>query len=303
MIVYRELSTLEADLGVPAKTLYALSNHLDAHYRTVRIPKSDGSFRTLSVPDDILKLVQRKILQVLLRDAPVSPYAMAYRYGSSVLKNARPHVGRPMLLKLDIRRFFDSILYATVKEKVFPAERFSEPIRILLSILCYHKEGLPQGAPTSPAISNAILYDFDCTVGEWCREHAIYYTRFCDDMCFSGKFDQDEVIQFVEAQLKTMHLSLNRRKTKLAVTGSRKAVTGVVVNEKPNAAVEYRRKLRQELFFCKKFGIPAHLQRRGLTVPPEKYRQRLLGQVNFVLSITPESKEFQSYREWLKNSV
>lgn len=145
MIVYRELSSLERDLGIRASTLYAVSNTVERHYHTVSLPKRDGSCRLLSVPDPQLKRIQRRIAQVLLAPMPVSPYAMAYRYGASVVRNAAQHVGRPAVLKLDIRHFFDSILYASVKEAAFPAEIYGEPLRILLTILCYHREGASAG--------------------------------------------------------------------------------------------------------------------------------------------------------------
>ena len=101
MIVYRELKTLGKDLGFPVKTLYALSNNLDKHYRGVSIPKRDGTMRKLSVPDFILKSVQRSIVINILAYYPVSRFACAYRYGASVQKNARPHIGKKKLLKLD----------------------------------------------------------------------------------------------------------------------------------------------------------------------------------------------------------
>ena len=85
---------------------------------------------------------------------PISPYATAYRPGGGVRRNALPHCGQEQLLKLDIRRFFDSVRYTQLKETVFPAAVYAEKLRVLLSILCYSKEGLPQGAPTSPAIAN-----------------------------------------------------------------------------------------------------------------------------------------------------
>ena len=100
-----------------------------------------------------------------------------------------------MILKLDIRQFFDHVTYALVKNKVFTEDRFSDANRILLSILCTYDEALPQGAPTSPMISNILLKDFDEMIGEWCREKKIVYTRYCDDMTFSGDpFDEKEVI-------------------------------------------------------------------------------------------------------------
>ena len=167
MIVYKELASIEQDLGFSAKTLYALSNNIEKHYHTVLIPKRDGSKRKLSVPDLILKMVQRSIADTLLTQYPVSKYACAYKCGSSVQQNARPHVGKKKLLKLDIDGFFDHILYSQVKDKVFFEEKYAPPIRTLLTMLCYYRESLPQGAPTSPAITNIIMYDFDEAVGDF----------------------------------------------------------------------------------------------------------------------------------------
>ena len=153
--------------------MYGLSNNLEKHYHTVCIPKSDGSQRKLSVPDLILKSVQKSIADHLLIQYPISKYAKAYKVGSSVQKNARPHVGKKKVLKLDIEGFFDHIWYSQVKDKVFNQEKYSEPIRVLLTMLCYYKDSLPQGAPTSPAITNIIMYDFDETVGAFCNEKSI----------------------------------------------------------------------------------------------------------------------------------
>ena len=140
MIVYRELSSLEHDLGVSAKTLYAVSNDLSKHYRKVSLPKKSGGVRNLSVPDEILKSIQKRITEVLLVHMPVSGYATAYRFGSSTLRNAKHHVGKQVVMKLDILHFFDSIRYSTVKDNVFSADVYAEPLRILLTMLCYHKD-------------------------------------------------------------------------------------------------------------------------------------------------------------------
>ena len=164
MIVYRELSSLVHDLGFPAKTLYGLSNQIAKHYHQASLPKASGGIRSLHVPDKALKAVQRRINEVLLAPEPISPYATAYRAGCSTRINAMLHVNKPMLVKLDILHFFDSIIYPLVKEKVFPADRYSEANRILLTILCTYHEAVPQGAPTSPAISNIIMRDFDDTI-------------------------------------------------------------------------------------------------------------------------------------------
>ncbi len=299
MIVYRELSSLERDLGVPVKTLYAVSNSLNRHYRTVQIPKKSGGLRKLSVPDEILKKIQRRITDVLLVHMPISRYASAYRFGGTTLKNARPHVGKPLLLKLDILHFFDSIRYSAVKDAAFPPEIYAGNIRILLAMLCYYKDALPQGAPSSPAITNILLFEFDETVGSWCRERGIVYTRYCDDMTFSGDFAPREVISFVREELRKLGFLLNEQKTHIQRAGQRQSVTGIVVNEKPNVSAACRRKLRQEVYYCRRFGVAGHLRQIGLEMSEEAYLTRLLGKVNYVLQVSPDDCNMKAARQWL----
>jgi len=302
MIVYRELSSLEQDLGIRAKTLYALSNNLARHYRRVEIPKRDG-MRCLHVPDKILKTVQHRIAQTLLPLIPVSRYATAYHYGSRTTRNAAVHIGQPMVLTLDIRNFFDSVRYIQVKNLAFPPEIYAEPLRILLSMLCYFEDGLPQGAPTSPAISNIILRDFDEAVGQFCAARTIRYTRYCDDMTFSGNFDADELKKFVAAELNRRGFCLNFEKTRLRRTGTRQSVTGIVVNQKLSVPAEYRRELRKTLYYCQKYGVSEHLTRIGLDCDPKAYVQKLLGKVNYILQVSPDDTAMQQAKAWLQKQM
>jgi len=302
MIVYRELSSLERDLGISAKTLYAVSNNISKHYHKAKLPKKSGGYRNLSVPDEVMKAIQRQISEVLLIHMPVSRYAKAYRFGSSTLRNAKHHVGKQVVLKLDILHFFDSVRYSTVKDKVFPEEIYAEPLRILLTMLCYHKDALPQGAPSSPAITNIILYEFDELVGQWCRERGIAYTRYCDDMTFSGDFNPAEVIRFVRLELKKLGFLLNEQKNRIQRLGQQQTVTGIVVNEKLSIPADYRRKLRQELYYCRKFGIQEHLQKIGLEIPEDTYRMQLLGKVNYVLQLHPDDRDMLEAKKWLQQS-
>ena len=303
MIVYKELSSIETDLGIKARTLYAVSNSLDRHYRQVRLEKHDGSFRLLSVPDPVLKIIQKKITLVLLSQVEVSPYATAYRPGGSTAANALPHVKKDVVLKLDIHHFFDNILYSDVKEKAFPPEKYSEPIRVLLSMLCYYNDGLPQGAPSSPAISNIVMKDFDERVGAWCENHGVNYTRYCDDLTFSGNFDYDEVARFVTDELRKEGFFLNAKKTHVARNTSKQTVTGLVVNKKLNVPTAYRRAIRQEIYFCRKYGVEEHLRRSGKDCTAREYISVLCGKVSYVLSVCPGNEEFVQYREYLSHEV
>ena len=301
MIVYKELASVEQDLGIPAKTLYALSNNLEKHYHNVLIPKSDGSKRKLSVPDLILKKVQRSIADNILTQYPISKYAQAYKPGASIQRNARPHVGKKKLLKLDIEGFFDHISYSRIKNAVFFEEKFSEPIRILLTMLCYYKESLPQGAPTSPAITNIMMYDFDETVGAFCNNKKIAYTRYCDDMTFSGDFDEREIITLVESELRRLGLFLKKRKTAVIPAAKRQIVTGIVVNEKLNLTKAYKKSIRQEMYYIKKFGLDEHLKKCGIS-DRQKYLLSLRGRIAFVLQTVPNDREFMEYQKFLSEA-
>ncbi len=299
MIVYREIDSLASDLDCSARALYALSNTISAHYHPARIPKGNGEYRELTVPDEQLKTVQRRIADRILCYAAISPYATAYRIGGSPLRNALPHVGQPILLKLDIRHFFDKITYPLVKEKVFPDDVFSEPNRTLLATLCCYKDCLPQGAPSSPAISNIILRDFDWAVGRWCKARDITFTRYCDDLTFSGSFDPSAVKSFVAAELRKSGFYLNEKKSVVVRNGQKKIVTGIVVNEKAGVSAAYKRKIRQEMFYCMKYGVTEHMTAARLSLSPEEYYPKLLGRVNYVLSVEPQNGAFCGYKDWL----
>ena len=303
MIIYREHSSLETDLGCSAKMLYSLSNTINSHYHETSVPKGNGEYRKLFVPDEELKAVQKKITNVILNRIELSPYATAYRFGGSPLKNAKPHAGHAMLLKLDIRHFFDKITYALVRNIVFNDRIFSESNGVLLSVLCCYKGCLPQGAPSSPAISNIIMRDFDNTVGSWCRERGITYTRYCDDMTFSGVFEPSVLKCFVSGELGKLGFFLNEKKTVCVCNGQKMSVTGIVVNQKPNVAASYRKNVRQEMYYCKKYGIRSHLEKKGNTDNETVYLRKLLGRINYVLSVDPNNSEFIGYKTRIKEKL
>ena len=301
MIVYSDLNTVASDLQIPLADLYAVSNALDAHYKNAVIPKKDGGKRVLKVPSTYLKNIQRKIAEVLLSQIPISKYATAYRYGARLKYNALPHVGKNKILKLDIDGFFDSVLYCRVKEYAFPEYKYCEKARVLLSILCYYGESLPQGAPTSPAISNIIMTEFDNTVGKFCESRGISYTRYCDDMTFSGDFDENEVTHLVKTELKKYGFFLKHSKTKVVLKGRRQSVTGIVVNEGLSVQREYKRQIRKEMYYIKKLGISTHIANCGFEKDEKGYIASLVGRVNYVLTVEPTNAEMREYFEYLKS--
>jgi len=276
----------------------------------ITIPKRDGTIRELLSPDPLLKKIQRNILYNVLEELPVSPHATAYRRGSGLLDNASPHQGQKQILKLDIRDFFGSITYLMVYRNAFPRIYYPPPVATLLAHLCCYRDCLPQGAPTSPAVSNLVMKPFDDHMGKWCGERGITYTRYCDDMTFSGDFDAGPVIRKVRSFLLSMGFELNEKKTQVSGSGKRQSVTGIVVNERPQVSREYRDKLRQELYYCRKHGVVSHLlwmnDRRYLPPEPgqvERYLNSLLGRVNYVLQVDPQNSYFMQARESVRGMI
>jgi len=288
------LITLDMSDRKKIQCLYALSRHPGRHYQTFIIPKRNGGRRTILAPDPLMKHVQRNLLKHVLAGIPVSAYATAYHRGADIVKNALPHVGQKKVLKLDLEDFFGSITSAMVYKHVFSPLVFPPAVRTLLVTLCCYEGSIPQGASTSAAISNIVMRPFDEHMGQWCAERTIQYTRYCDDMTFSGDFDEKQVKNKAENFLRVLGFTLNPDKTTLLKAHQRQTVTGVVVNQKPQTDRDYRKKVRQEVYYCRKFGAQSHFERLG-------YKESeligclhsLLGKINHILHISPQDEEFR----------
>lgn len=257
----------------------------------------------LWIPDTELAIIQRRILRNVLEERPVSSYAAAYRRGQGLKDHAECHRNQKLLVKVDIHDFFGSISWMQVYQKAFPWYLFPPSVRNLLTNLCCFREALPQGAPTSPAISNLVMASFDESMGGWCEERQISYTRYCDDMTFSGEFDPGMVIRKVSAYLEQMGMVLNRKKTRVYTRGSRQEVTGLTVNEWVQVPRFYRKKLRQEWYYCKKYGVKEHIKALSLEAEPAAYLAGLMGKVQYVLQIDPENREFLQYRKEIQEEI
>ena len=275
--------------------LYTVSNQIVTHYHPAVISKKSGGRRKLLVPDALLRTIQRNLLHHVLEEFQISEFACAYKKGTSIVDNARPHVGAKLVLKLDIQDFFDQITWILVYQNAFPGTHFPPAIRKMLTEFCCVRDRLPQGAPTSPTVSNLVMRPFDVHMGEWCREREIRYTRYCDDLTFSGVFAPEEVIRKVRGFLQVYGFELNRKKTRVLGRGNAQSVTGIVVNEKAQVSRAYRRKLRQEVYLFDRYGIKTEEGPKN----DEKERRRLLGKMRYVLSVNPEDVWFGNmYKKW-----
>lgn len=218
------------------------------HYRRFHIPKRNGGKREIHAPNDRLKRLQRRIHRRLLRRLKSHPAATAFEPGRSIADNARPHARRAVVLNIDLIEFFPSI----------PAERVYKLLRgcgwgrgasRLVTKLCTHDGVLPQGAPTSPKLSNLVNVFLDESLQDLAEQFDARYTRYADDVTFSFTSDDPQAVKSLLWNAReilywrgyTVH-----RKRKLSVRRrhQRQEVTGLVVNDRPRLPRETRRRLR-----------------------------------------------------------
>ena len=269
----------------------------DSMYRTFYVPKRTGGTRQIDAPYPELAFLQRRIARKILRTIPISAYATAYRKRARLTKNALPHTGKKYLLKIDLSDFFGSIKMTDVHSRVF-APYYPKQIGYFLSLICCKDGRLAQGAPSSPAISNIVMRCFDEPFGHWCEKRGLSYTRYCDDITISGDVPLYRAYEKASLWLNNMGFTINEKKTRFITNATRQTVTGLTVNEKISIPSDYKRKLRQELYYVSKFGIRSAAE--YLDQPDAlKYCQSLMGRVCYVLSVEPKNESFLKAKEAL----
>jgi RNA-directed DNA polymerase len=289
-------TNLSALLGYNKTYLKKAALYTDFYYRSFNIRKKNGRFRNIKEPLPSLKEIQLWILNYILYEIPVSKYAKAYIVGRSLKDNVKFHVEKEKVLSLDVEDFFPSIKRKAV-ESIFLNAGYSSNISNLLSKLCCLNETLPQGAPTSPYISNIYMNGVDESIADFCTKRKIKFTRYADDLMFSGSFNEDEVVNFVVEQLNTVGLKINVNKTKLMKRNVPQMVTGVVVNKKMQLLKNERKKIRLEMHYIKKFGLSSHLQ--FIKNTRIHYLKHIRGKINYGLYLNPRDKELLEYLEYL----
>jgi RNA-directed DNA polymerase len=269
-----------------------VSKHSDAYYRYYKIPKKNGGIRKIQEPLPNLKSIQHWILFNILYKIRSSIYAKAYIKNKGLKDNLKFHKNQKKVFSIDIENFFPNITFDKVYI-VFKNVGYSDSMSKYLSKLCCLRDTLPQGAPTSPYISNLIMNDIDEKIGTYCIEKKIRYTRYADDLTFSGDFDEKEVKILVEDLLYQEGFSLNTDKTKLMLNSQRQIVTGVLVNKKLQLTKDKRRELRQVLYFINKYGLDSHIKKTGMN--KRNYLDHLIGRIGFGLYLNPNDKELRGY--------
>ncbi|HET7864960.1 MAG TPA: reverse transcriptase family protein [Burkholderiaceae bacterium] len=250
------------------------------HYRRFMLPKKTGGQRTISAPMPRLKRAQYWVLDNLLAKVPCHAAAHGFMPGRSIVTNAAPHCGKPVVINLDLKDFFPSITYPRIKG-VFQGLGYDERMASVLALLCSENacdelevDGerffvggkgrdrvLPQGAPTSPMLTNILCRKLDRRLQGLADKLGFAYTRYADDLTFSasatGTAQVGRLLRQVQHVLWDEGFTPHPDKQRVMRAGSRQEVTGVVVNQKPSVSRRERRKLRAALHNAQRNGLAA----------------------------------------------
>ena len=274
------VTNLAVFFNLSTKGLHFLSNS-DKCYSTFCIPKPNGSQREINAPIPKLMWIQRWILENILQKISVSDANTAYTPGSSIIKNAIPHVGAKVVIKMDIESFFPSISFERVMS-VYLEIGYVYSVALLLTKLSCHKGKLPQGAPTSPMLANIICRRLDLRLGNLAKKLGFQYTRYADDLTFSGNGMTDGLEKSVKKIVQSEGFSLSLKKTKVMRRNTSQRVTGLVINDKPNIPREYYRRIRAIIHNCIKDGV----HKQNLEGDDEAvFKQRLYGYAYYIHSV------------------
>jgi uncharacterized protein (TIGR03067 family) len=231
-------------LGLPVEQL----RDFRPSYQERRIPKRSGGERVLAIPTDELKALQRRLLRRLFKRLRCHPAARGFQPGESIVTNALPHANRAVVVRLDLKDFFPSTSAARLY-RYFRRIGWNRPAARLLLRLCTHQDGLPQGAPTSPRLSNLVNYRLDRRLTGMANKLGARYTRYADDITFSFAVDDRDriryLLRFVRRAAAAEGYRLHaRKKLHIRRQHQQQRVTGLVVNAGVHLPRRTRRWLR-----------------------------------------------------------
>lgn len=275
------VADLARAMGVSIGHIRHLAFHREVgkttHYRRFLMPKKSGGERLISAPMPRLKAAQHWILEQLLVGVPVHDAAHGFVRERSILTNAQQHCGRDVVINLDLKDFFPTVGYPRVKG-LFRKLGYSEQLATVLGLICTEPEvdelemdgdsfylatsdrHLPQGAPTSPAITNLLCFRLDKRLSGVARSLSFHYTRYADDLSFSSLNPSalaniKKLLWRVRSVIEDEGFVLHPDKTRIMRRGARQEVTGLTVNEKPSIPRRDLRRFRALLYQIDKDGL------------------------------------------------
>jgi retron-type reverse transcriptase len=309
-----------AAIGIAPEELAWLTYHRGAaavdHYHRFTIPKRTGGERVISSPKRRLRVAQRWLLDAILTRLEPHEAATAFRTGRSIVDNAALHAGRAVVVRVDLEAFFPSITFRRVKG-LFESFGYSEGVATLLALLATEAprvaatldgerrfvavgaRQLPQGACTSPAITNLLCRKLDRRLSGAARVFGFAYSRYADDLVFSHSGPEAPVgslLATLRRIITAEGFRVNEEKTAVMRPQHRQAVTGLVVNEVPRVSRRDLRRFRAFLHHCETEGIDTVSRRLGHSA-----HAYAAGYLSFLHMVSPEQEaRIRRAHPWLE---
>ncbi len=309
--VFENIAALATAMGITVGQLRFLAfdrkTTTVSHYVRFKIAKKTGGERLISAPMPRMKSAQHWILDRILEKAPMHSAAHGFRRGRSIVTNATPHVAADVVVNMDLQDFFPSISYKRVKG-LFQALGYSEAIATVLALVCTEagieeveldgqtyfvaisERYLPQGAPTSPAITNLLCRRLDKRLTNMATSQGFIYTRYADDLTFSASGDAIRhlcnILRHTDNIVTHEGFTIHPDKTRVLRKSQQQEVTGIVVNEKLNVDRVTLKKFRATLHHIEKDGLAGKHWGSGNDLMAE-----IEGFANYVMMVNPEKGE------------
>lgn len=294
------LQRMASDLAMLPSHLGKIIRTAPLRYKLFEIPKKSGGMREVAQPAREVKAIQRWVVREIGPRLPIHKSATAYRDGSSIRKNAEAHVSSRYMLKLDFTNFFPSILRSDLDSHLeCHCSDFLDPAarQLVAHVCCWARHREPPlrlciGAPSSPLLSNSLMFEFDSRLAALAEAEGVVYTRYADDITLSsrdrGRIDRyGEIVKELLGELHYPRLTLNETKTVRASRAGKRVVTGLVLTPEGKVSIGRDRK-----------RLIRAMYHRSLTQElSEKEAQELSGLLAFADSIEP------GFFQRLKHSV
>ncbi|MCL4250171.1 MAG: TIR domain-containing protein [Anaerolineae bacterium] len=311
-------------LNVDRRSLFFYLYHLSSEnkYKSFDIPKRSGGTRHILTPTRGLKQIQRRLLSVLHCVYEPKQSTHGFVLEKSIVTNAMRHLGQRYVCNVDIQDFFPSINFGRVRG-MFGAYPYylNEHVATLLAQLCCHENQLPQGAPTSPIISNMICARMDSELQQLAKRHYCIYTRYADDITFSTRRSEfpSAIAQYVDSSVRVEAgeelleviegngFTLQPTKGRLLSRKHRQEVTGLIVNKRLNTRRKFIRQIRGMLHAWEKYGLEAaqaefekrYNQQVSNSVGVRRFEVVLKGKLNFLKMVRgADDLLYLKYADW-----
>ena len=324
-------STLHLSMlvGVNFQIIKGIISNTNSHYTHYEIKKRKGGKRPISSPRRTLKKIQTWINTEILSKIEINENAYGFVPKKSIADNAKTHIGQECILNIDLLDFFDSIPEKRIYG-IFKAFGYHTNLAVDLAKLCTSKRKtltkvsfsldsstkistesliektfLPQGAVTSPSLSNIVARRLDKRLSGYAGKNNLKYSRYADDITLSGNGENIIKISALDKIVREEGFQINSKKTKLfKKEANKKIVTGLIVSDTVRIPKKFKKEVERHLFFCQKYGVESHIKYLENKYSYEKgyFKDWLRGKICFIFMVEPQEGEklFEKFNniEW-----